>query len=498
MYYPVITALEMKRIESLAIRDGYIEEAFMTEAGRLVAMRVLEWIDVYKLPKRVAILVGKGNNGGDALVGALFLLEKGVRARVATVFPREVCSPLNQKFREAFIKRGGECMEDISFDDDALIVDGLLGTGFHGTIDPQIAAMITLANASGKPILSIDIPSGLDGSTGEMGGEAIIAEETISLGCFKTGFFLGNGWNQVGNIRLEDYGLPEKYLEQATLSARIISSEYLLMPDIVRNRHKYQAGYVIGFSGSKTYRGAPKLAGMAALRTGAGIVRVFHLEDIGETPTSLICQKWDAKSWKEEKKRASAIFFGPGIGKSPKTLQFLKTELKKIQIPVVIDADAIQKGIVYPTLAIITPHRGEVLRLIGKVGSEEELFEGCQKWVNQTKCILVLKGAPTWVFSSGDIPVIIPQGDPGMAKAGTGDVLTGIIVSLLAQKMEPLDAAILGCMLHGKAGEIAARYKTSYGMIAEDLITSLPHAIMEHRDGVVGLEPLDETEDSFL
>lgn len=498
MSYPVITALEMRRIEQLAVQAGCSEEAFMTEAGRLVAGRVLEWIESFHLPKSVAMLVGKGNKGGDAFVAGICLLEKGIRVRAVTLFPERVCSPLNQKFRKIFTERGGVCMEEISFDEDGLIVDGLLGTGFHGKIDPQIAAMITLANSSGKPILAIDIPSGLDGSTGEVDGEAIVADETLTLGCFKLGFYLGDGWNRVGNIILGDFGLPEQYVEKATFSARILAPESLLMPSIVRNRHKYEAGYVMGFSGSKTFRGAPKLAGMAALRSGSGIVRVFHLEDIGETPISLICQKWDAKTWKKEKKRASALFIGPGIGKSPKMLQFLKKELKNIQLPMVIDADAIQKGIVYPSRAILTPHRGEVLRLIGNVDSEEDLMVRCQKWVNQTKCILVLKGAPTWVFSDNDLPVIIPQGDPGMAKAGTGDVLTGIIASLLAQKMEPLNAAVLGCTLHALAGETAAQEKTSYGMIAEDLISYLPHAIMKHRHGVVGLEPFDEAEDSLF
>lgn len=490
-FYPVLTSLEMRRIEQLAIREGCNEEAFMAEAGHQIALRVLYWIEHFHLPKQIVLLIGKGNKGGDAYVAGIHLLEKGIKVRAVTVSGR--VSPLNQKFKERFLMLGGSLSEDKSFDQDALIVDGLLGTGFLGKVESQFSEIILAANASGKPILSIDIPSGLDGSTGVVIGDAIIANETVTLGALKLGFFLKDGWNCVGSLRLADFGLPKGYLEKANRVAKIPKN--LFMPPIVRNRHKYEAGYVVGLSGSKLFRGAPKLAGLSALRTGAGIVRVFHLDEaLGEAPFSLIFQKWNGKSWKEEIQRASAVFIGPGIGKAT---QFLK-QLKNLKQPLVVDADAIQKGVKYPRRAILTPHRGEVHRLIGKVSSEPELFDHCQKWVDQTGCILVLKGAPTWIFSQNDVPTIIPPGDPGMAKAGTGDVLTGMIAALLAQKMDPLEAAILGCQLHAEAGKIAAQEKTSYCMIAEDIIDCLPRTVMKHRHSVVRFKPLNKTQDSFL
>jgi ADP-dependent NAD(P)H-hydrate dehydratase / NAD(P)H-hydrate epimerase len=245
------------------------------------------------------------------------------------------------------------------------------------------------------------------------------------------------------------------------------------LPSIVWDRNKYQAGYVLGISGSKMYKGAPKLVGLAALRTGAGIVRLFSLDEISDVPYSLICQKWNAKLWTKEIKRASSILIGPGLGRS---LPFFK-KIKEIKLPMVIDADAIQKGIEYPPLTILTPHHGEARRLLGN----GDLPTLCQAWVKRSKCILVLKGAPTWIFSPDEkTPTIIQPGDPGMAKAGTGDVLTGMIAALLAQKMEPLEAAILGCTLHAEAGRAAAHAKSSYGMIAEDLIEFLPSAMMQY------------------
>lgn len=254
--------------------------------------------------------------------------------------------------------------------------------------------------------------------------------------------------------------------------------ERIDLPRIIWDRNKYEAGYVLGLSGSKNYQGAPKLAGLAALRLGAGIVRVLSLDKIGNTPYSLICQKWEPKLLVKEMKRASAFMIGPGLGKS---ISFLK-RLKNISVPMVVDADAIQKGVCYPANTILTPHHGEAYRLLGK-GNLPNL---CQEWVKKTKCILVLKGAPTWIFSHVQkSPMFISPGDPGMAKAGTGDVLTGMIAALLSQKMNPLDAAILGCKLHAEAGKLAAMEKTSYCVIAEDLIEFLPLAVMNHMNCVI-------------
>jgi ADP-dependent NAD(P)H-hydrate dehydratase / NAD(P)H-hydrate epimerase len=501
VFFPVVTSLEMQRIEKLAMKDGCSEEAFMLSAGQKIAARVLAFLEKRALPKRVAILVGKGNKGGDAFVAGICLLQKGIHVRALTLHPVKICSPLNQKFQAKFTKSLGivnriENIADLSFDDDALILDGLLGTGFQGKVDPQMSALIAFANGSGKPIIAIDIPSGLNGSTGEVRGCAIVANETVSLGCFKMGFFMREGWNHVGKIYLEDFGLPEKYLREASALAQIPDVKTLKLPPILRNRHKYQAGYVVGFSGSDVYRGAPKLSGLAAMRAGSGIVRVFHEGDIGPSPYSLICQRWDQKAWDQELKRASALFIGPGIGKNQKVLK----NIHKLTLPIVFDADAIQKGILYPKQSILTPHRGEVLRLFGiaKDLSEEDLLARCQKWVNRNDCILVLKGGPTWIFSKENLPIIIPRGDPGMAKAGVGDALTGVIAALLAQKMNRLNAAILGVSLHACAGEAATRLKTSYGMIAEDLIHALPHAIFEHGNGVVRLVPFGEVDNSFF
>ncbi len=480
MNHPIVTALEMRRLEELAVSEGCSEEAFMKEAGKKIALHAADLIEKKQLKGKVVLLLGKGNKGGDALVAGIDLLQKGFSVRAVTIIPSKECSPLQQKFREAFVNEGGVLQEIDTglFKDAAILIDGLLGTGFQGEVVGELAVLIRLANQSEKPILSIDVPSGLDGTTGEVKGDAILATKTVCLGLFKVGLFSKDGWNQVGEVCLEDFGLPEKYVEMAETIGFFSAKESLRMPRVKRNRHKYEAGYVVGFSGSKLFRGAPKLAGLSSLRSGSGIVRVFHLDEIGSIPFSLICQPWEPESWAHEIKRADAIFIGPGIGDAKQA--FLKKELKQIQVPLVCDADAVQKDFEYPPFTILTPHRGEVLRLLSlsKETAEKDLFLACQKWVDEMGCILVVKGAPTWVFSKEKPPVVCAGGDPGMATAGSGDVLTGIIASMLAQKMEPMEAAILGVQLHLLAGEIAALTKGSYAMIAEDLIEHLPQATL--------------------
>lgn len=475
MILKVVTAQEMARIEKKAIRAGCSEEAFMAEAGTKIASFAMEYLERHHLPKRVTLLVGKGNNGGDAYAAGLFLLEKGIEVRAWPLYAQKECSSLNQKFQKRFLKKGGEIKSSLTGEE--LILDGLLGTGFQGKIEEKIGEAIHQANHSGAPILAIDIPSGLDGTTGEVRDCAIVAKETIALGLAKSGFFLKEGWNHIGRLHIEDFGLPSFFIDAAKAVAHLPDRKQLqqFLPPLVRNRHKYQAGYVMGLAGSDRFRGAPKMAGLAALRAGAGIVQIFHNGELGAVPYELICQPWDSKKWREELRRAQAVFVGPGMGD---TFQQLQREFKDLSLPSVFDAEALQPDVVFPKRAILTPHRGEALRLLElkKNTSEEELLAACQTFAQKKKRILLLKGAPTFIFASDQLPFIIPFGDPGMATAGSGDVLTGIVAALLAQGMKEWEAAILGASLHAIAGEEAAKEKTSYAFIATDLIDFLPRA----------------------
>lgn len=465
--FKVVTTEEMARVEK---SGDHI--SFMKQAGAKVGMAALHYIERHQLPKKITLLVGKGNNGGDAFTAGLYLLEQDCEVIAFALY--DDVTPLNAKFRDEFKMRGGKFSDEI----EGLVIDGLLGTGFRGKLEEKLQRVIQRTNESECPIIAIDIPSGVNGSTGRVEGVAIQATETVTLGMAKIGLFIGSGWNYVGKLHIGDFGLSHEAIAEA--QAVCYLPKRLELPVIQRVRHKYQAGYVIGYAGSTQYRGAPKMAGLAALESGAGIVRVFHAGDIGDTPLELISMKWSAKEWKEALKKASSVFIGSGLGDCKK---WLKTHLKEIEVPCVIDADALQKGIEFPKGSVLTPHRGEAMRLFGvQAASEEELFKKAIRYCNDNSVTIVLKGAPTFIFGKGHKPVIVPRGDPGMATAGSGDVLTGMVAAMIAQGCGPYEASIIAVTLHAIAGEVAAEYKTSYCVTATDLIEYLPEAFEQFLD----------------
>ncbi|MBX7066458.1 MAG: NAD(P)H-hydrate dehydratase [Parachlamydiales bacterium] len=463
--HKVVTSEEMARIEK-----GGDHEKFMETAGRRVAEKTIEFIEAHHLPKQVTLLIGKGNNGGDAYAAGLWLLEEGYQVTALSLY--DDVSPLNQKFREKYRKKRGRFGGEMK----GVIIDGLLGTGFKGKVEKKMASIIKQANDSGLPIIAIDIPSGLSGTTGEVGGIAIIATETVALGLPKIGFFIHEGWKYVGKLHVADFGLSREAIAAADAVAYL--PKRLELPKVERVRHKYQAGYVVGYAGSKALSGAAKMTGFSALKAGAGIVRIFHPEDIGPAPLELICNDWNPKAWKEALKKANAVFIGPGLGPCK---EWLKKHLKEIKQPCVIDADALLPDVAYPKKAVLTPHRGEVLRLLDlkNAPKDEELFAKVIRFCESKKVYVVLKGAPTVIFGPKHKPIFIPRGDPGMASAGTGDVLTGMIAGLLAQGCDPYEAALLGATLHAIAGEFAASALTSYCLTATDLIDFMPVAFQD-------------------
>ena len=479
----IVSAQEMARIEALAVQSGASEEEFIKQAGLSVAESAVEMIDELKLSKEILLLTGKGNNGADAFAAGLCLLEEGYQVRAFQLSPLESCSAFCKKFAERFRKKGGELIpfkEGLEFGLDTLIIDGLVGTGFSGKAEGALKAMIEWANRSKCPILAVDIPSGLNGSTGEA-DVVICARVTVALGLPKIGFFLRNGWNAVGELRIGDFGLTQEWVDQAHEAAWLPDWEALLqkIPKPLRNRHKYQAGFVVGYAGSSLYSGAAKLASFAALRSGAGIVKLFYKAsahaDMVNAPYEVIRLPWNQNEWSEAVAKANALFIGPGIGQDEEALHWLAQHLKGISKPVVLDADALQPTLSFPQQSICTPHRGEMLRLLDVEKLDEpELLAQTRAFCEKKRVIVILKGAPTWIFEPGKRPSIIAHGDPGMATAGSGDVLTGILASLLAQGCSASDAALLGATLHALAGEAAAKEKTSHCMIASDLIEALP------------------------
>lgn len=458
----------MACVEKKSIAAGARDDLYMEQAGRGVAVIA----DQYGY-KEATLFVGKGNNGGDAFVCGIELLKKGYAVRAYRVF--DEATPLCTKYGEWFEKEGGQItrtLEPIR----GVVIDGIVGTGYAGAAEGVVLEAIQAVNDYQGPVIAIDVPSGLDATTGNVGSVAIRATETVTLGMPKIGLFLSDGMNQMGTLRIVDFGLDS---EEADPTAYLVDEKALLqlVPKVKRTRHKYQAGYVIAFAGSSGMSGAALLATYAAMRTGAGIVRLFHepgIEpELAASPYELIKAPWDRESVLEELERASSVLIGPGLGRSA---EYIEDVVEAITVPSVIDADGLfllKNELRMPV--VITPHKKEMERVLG----DTPTLERCQAFAEKKSVTIVLKGAPTYIFHPKKVPLIVYRGDPGMATAGSGDVLTGVIAGLLAQGLPPREAATLGVYLHGVAGEIAASEMTSYSMIASDIIEALAGAFLQ-------------------
>lgn len=495
----VVSTKQMTLVESSMYQTSSSESELMESAGSGIALVAHSYIESYDLNPQVILLCGKGNNAGDAYVAGVHLIKLGYEVISIQTFPIPACSPLCQQNYHRFLAEGGRVEEvqqasDIDFPIEGLILDGLFGTGLQGPVKGPIGEIIDAINASKQPIIAIDIPSGLNGNTGRTEGPAIHATLTAFLGLPKTGLFLNDAWNYIGRLCYVDIGLSEDSVQEAQAELIMITPDLLhpLLPPIIRNRHKYQRGYVVGLAGSPGMPGAAILSSTSALNGGAGIVRLLHQKgmeaELSTSPPEIIRQPYDfqdAKGVIQALNKASAVFIGPGMGRGPESQRLLKQILPAIEKPCVIDADALfllaQEDIALPKQTILTPHHGEMARLLHQEIHpvlDMDFLKTCQSYAEQKQATIVLKGAPTFILQAKQMIFVNPLGDPGMATAGSGDVLTGLIAALLAQGLPAHNAATLGVFLHALAGEHAASNRTSYCMIASDIIEYFPEAFL--------------------
>lgn len=485
----VILAKEMARVEKLAYQDGSLEEQFMRNAAAKIAEEVQKTVAELHIKPNIGFLIGKGNNGGDGLLAAKILALGGFTITAYCFAKEEESSPLNQQMRKE-LKQVVSLTEvsslaDFDLRNEELLIDGLFGTGFQGTLSPLLQNVLARINEKALPVVSIDIPSGINGDEGKK-NEAIIAYKTLFLGAAKWGCFIENAFDHLGSYAILDFGLSDKYLDQAEVLANLFSLEDAkkILPPIERSRHKYQAGYVLGVGGSQSMTGAALLASIATLRVGAGIIRLFHPKNVQmHPPLEVIKEEFSLERFIEEQKRAKAIFIGPGMGRDNQSLDQLKRILAALEKPTVFDADALfhiaKNKLSFPPFSILTPHKGEMDALLGEKLPFAEFLSATEQFSNEKKCILVLKGPFTRVFIPNTPHVIITEGDPGMATAGSGDVLTGVITGFLAQNLDPVQAALLGVFTHGLSGSLGAKDLSSYSLIASDLLTYLPQALIK-------------------
>ncbi len=495
----VVSAKEMSRIEALSFSKGFSDEEFMEKVGKNIAYECQAFLSKNTL---IYLLLGKGNNAGDALVLGRFLLKMGFSVFAISFFDIACYSKLAKKNTANFLREGGSFQDFSSIDlknKSIVFFDGIFGTGFQGKIDGDLKEKINIINGLKLPIFAIDIPSGLNATTGKVESVAINASHTFFLELPKIGFFINDGPKHTGKLYPISFGLPNEFIDEAHSDFEWLTESFIVhdLPPINRLAHKYQKGFVVGLSGSLEMPGAAYLSSYAALRAGSGIVKVFLPSHPLRESFSLrpeIIQEGYGDSFEEVLKlpfqTAGAGYIGPGLGTLEGTKKVVKHVLQSATIPLVIDADALNiiscdKTITIPPFSILTPHIGEMQRLL--FGSKYEglsldFLGKCQEFAVKHQICLILKGMPTFIFFFDRKPLICTRGDPGMATAGSGDVLSGILASLLSQKLSLHKAAPLAVLLHCLAGEIAAEEKTSRSCIASDIIEAIPKAYKRLED----------------
>jgi len=476
-----VRGLDAHAIEQLKI-PGY---TLMTRAGE-AALRCLRtrWPTAHRL----VIVCGSGNNAGDGYVLARFAQAAGLTVRVLAAAPPEELKGDARRAYEDYEASEGTVSafapELLSAGE--VIVDALLGTGLKGAVREDLAAVIRAINRAGNPVFALDVPSGLDSDAGTVAGDAIRAEATVTFVGLKTGLFMGDGPEHTGTIFFDDLGLDEA--PQPALAprlTRIVEAEiHAALPRRPRAANKGDFGRVLIVGSGPGFPGAARLAGEACLRVGAGLVTVAvapeNVTAIAAGRPELICMALGNETvLAEVLRRVDVVAIGPGLGRTPWARAALRVVLGSGK-PLVVDADALnlvsEGGAPAHVDWILTPHPGEAGRLLGVSAQDvqRDRLGALERLIDRYRGTVVLKGAGTLVGAAGRTPGLCERGNPGMATAGTGDVLTGTIVGVLAQCHDSWVAARVGVLVHALAGDAAAR-DGERGVLAGDLVRELHH-----------------------
>lgn len=448
------------------------------------------------------IFCGAGNNGGDGIAAAEILLSQGVAVRVFLVGKREKLTHDSRAMLSRLEKAGG-VLEDFDPADPSLpgllqrcgvIVDAMFGIGLKRPLAGVPLAAVEAINASGAPVVAADIPSGVSADTGAVLGAAVKCVRTVTFSMAKPGHYLEPGCVYAGEVEVCSIGIPEKLLEESFCGVEVLLPEEITLPRRPALSHKGDYGRVLILGGSVGYTGAVNLTAAAAVRAGAGLVSLGVPESIWQ-----VCAVKNAEAMPfplpadGEGRFASTamsalaarnpscdvLAVGPGMGRGEGSREMVKELLLLSECPLVLDADALWAIADDPAIlkdargsVIITPHPGEFRRL-GGVKTGERLADA-RAFAEEYGCITVLKGHRTVIAFPEGSAFILAAGNPGMARGGSGDVLTGILAAMLAQ-LPPERAVLTGCALHSMAGDACAADKGEYGMTPTDMIEALPY-----------------------
>jgi ADP-dependent NAD(P)H-hydrate dehydratase / NAD(P)H-hydrate epimerase len=449
---------------------------------------------------RITVLVGGGNNGGDGYIVARLAHQDGLAVRVLHLADPARLRGDALAAHDAYVGEGGVCEPFSRLPRrPGVVVDALLGTGLERPVSGDWARAIDELNATRVPVLAIDIPSGLHANTGAVLGTAVRAQATISFIGLKRGLFTGAGPDHCGAIRFSALDVPAVVYSKEVLSARRIdwAQQSSALPPRRRAAHKGDFGHVLVVGGAPGMSGAVRLAGEAALRAGAGLVTIAthpgHAAFLNmDRPELMVHGVQGPDDLAPLLDRADALVLGPGLGRGDWG-RALWRQLERVDLPAVVDADALNLAAESPQAPswdglarVATPHPGEAARLLGAGIAEVEAdrFASARRLADALGSVLVLKGAGSVIQGrSHRPPAVCSDGNPGMATAGSGDVLSGVIAAMMAQGLEPEEAACSGVCLHAAAGDRAAR-DGEKGMLAGDIIAALRAALRPVANGV--------------
>ncbi|MFC2065931.1 NAD(P)H-hydrate dehydratase [Chloroflexota bacterium] len=511
----IVTTEQMRRIEQECAEIGLPSDVLMENAGKAVAEEVRQIIGTVD-QQHILFLIGPGNNGGDGLVAARHLHEWGAKVSIYLCSERA-----NDSNLELVQKRNVTCVEvaqdeNLNIFDELLssascVIDALFGTGkirpFSGIIQ-QVLGRVSTAKSHRDElhIIAIDLPSGLDADTGSVDQACLYADNTVTLGFPKPGLFNFSGAERSGKLTIADIGIPG-YLAEG-VSTELITSEWArtVLPERPLSANKGSFGRVLVTAGSINYIGAAYLACSGAIRVGAGLVTLATATSLQPIIASKLTEvtylplpesepgiisPQAAMLIGQQFSQYNVMLLGCGLGQSPSAMKFISAIFLRPELPaLVLDADALNTLAKIPKWwqeltndAILTPHPGEIARLSGLSveGVQSERIGIAKKLALEWHKTIALKGAYTVIASPDGCCRISPVANPGLASAGTGDVLAGAIAGLLAQGLSLFDAAALGVYLHGEAGEIIKDTLGDTGMIASDLLPVLPIAIKQLR-----------------
>ncbi len=523
----VLKGSRVAEIDREAISNGVDSKLLMKNAGEGIAKEIISDFkskDLKRAARGLAVC-GSGNNGGDGFVAAMNLVLYGMNIAVFHISPVEKLSPDSQFYFKKLKSSENVNIYYLKLEDKKIsslfeeelkkvdfILDALYGTGLHGkNIYGPAVEVIEIINsikkkAKYKEIYSIDIPSGIDSDNGKILGTAIKADKTITFSCKKIGLVSYPGAHFTGDVRIIDIGIPEKYYGRYE---QIFEPDFQWVSENIPVKepwtHKRKVGNLLVIAGSLGFTGAASMTCMGALRSGAGLVTLvcpwelnsIFEQKLTEVITHPVEQTEDVSIHMnslgeilELSDRFDALAVGPGLSRNPSTICFVRELLKKTEKPVVLDADGLY-ALYGPrdtrsmesfdlTNVIMTPHPGELSSIMGidKIKLEDRIKINL-KAAKKYKLISVLKGARTIISDYKDTTFINPTGNWGLASAGTGDILTGIIGSLLCQGMGLMESAVCGVFIHGLAADIIVKETSRTSLIATDLLEGIKNVFLE-------------------